>query len=161
MIRQVEYYHGVALARLIRTDSAAAIAIRTHPASRSTYVLDERVALYVKYSTNRLSPWPFGFNVQHQSEIAELRAEFEHVFVALVCGLDGIACLDGAEYQRVLDDDPQAGEWIKVARAARQKYRITGSDDRTVYRVGNNEYPGKVYAAADKHRSTAGQALSR
>lgn len=147
MIRRVEYYHGVALARLIRANSARPMTIRMHSACRSGYVLDERIAMYVKYSTNRLSPWPFVFDVSHQQEMAELRQEFESAFVALVCGLDGVACLDSAQYQRVLDDDPRAGEWIKVARSPRQKYRITGSDDRTVCRIGDNEYPAKVYAA--------------
>jgi hypothetical protein len=67
--------------------------------------------------------------------------------VALVCGSDGIVCLTGAEYQRVLDDDPRPGEWIKAARLSRQKYSITGSDDRQIHKIGDNEFPAKVYGA--------------
>jgi hypothetical protein len=147
MIRKVEYYHGAVLARLVRAEEQRAIAIRLHPGCRSAYVLDERIALYVKYSTNRLSPWTFAFGVDHQAEIARLQDEFREVLVALVCGLDGVACLRGFEYQRVLDDDPRSGEWIRVARSPRQKYAVTGSDQRQVFKVGDNEFPAKVYAA--------------
>ena len=147
MIRQVEYYHGAALARLCRESHSPGISIRIHEDCRSAYILEERVALYLKYSTNRLSPWTFSFQVGHQEEIASLREEYHDVFVVLLCGLDGIACLTGTEYQRVLDDDPNAGEWIKAARQPRQKYSITGSDDRKVCKIGDNEYPAKIYAA--------------
>jgi hypothetical protein len=147
VIRRAEQYHGAAIARLIRAETSVAIKVRTHAVCRSAYVLDERIALYVKYSTNRLSPWTFGFMVGHQQEIAGLRDEFEDVFVVLVCGFDGIACLSCLEYQRVLDDDPRSGEWIRVARSSRQKYSITGSDDRRVCKIGDNEFPAKVYRA--------------
>jgi hypothetical protein len=147
VIRQVEQYHGASLARLVRADESPAILLRVHDECRSAYTLDEHVALYVKYSTSRLSPWAFRFNVEHQEEIAMLRDEFDEAFVTLVCGSDGIVCLSGSEYQRVLDDDPKAGEWIKVARAPREKYAISGSDDRSIFRIGDNEFPAKVYAA--------------
>jgi hypothetical protein len=129
-----------------------------HGACRSAYVLEERVGLYVKYSTNRMSPWGFSFHIDHQQEISMLRDEFDHVFVVLVCGFDGIACLTSHEYQRVLDDDPKDGEWIRVARLPRQKYSITGSDDRTVHKIGDNEYPAKVYQALgrDHHYEDVG-----
>lgn len=123
------------------------IGTRSHEDYRSVYTVNDRVALYVKYSTSRLSPWTFGFKVEYQDEIRQLRDEFADTFVTLVCGVDGIACLSGAEYQRVLDDDPRSGEWIKVSRGPRQKYAVSGSDGRTVCKIGDNEYPAKVHAA--------------
>lgn len=147
MIRQVEQYHGVALARLVRAERAVTIGTRSHADYRSIYTVDGRVALYVKYSTSRLSPWNFGFTPEHQREILRLREEFADVFVTLVCGPDGVACLSGRECQQVLDDDPKPGEWIKVSRAPRQKYAVSGSDGRTIHKVGNSEYPAKVLTA--------------
>ena len=147
MIREVERYHGAALARLVRSEDASAIKLRLHEDYRSVYTLEDRVALYMKYSTSRLSPWTFGFKIEHQKEITALRNEFDDTFVTLICGTDGIACLSGSEYQRVLDDDPRSGEWIRVVRSARQKYAVSGSDGRSVCRIGDNEYPAKVYAA--------------
>ncbi len=147
MIRELERYHGAALARLVRSEDGAAVTLCLHEDYRSVYTLDNRVALYMKYSTSRLSPWTFGFKVEHQEEIAGLRDEFDETFVTLICGTDGIACLSGSEYQRVLDDDPRNGEWIRVARSARQKYAVSGSDGRGICRIGDSEYPAKVYAA--------------
>jgi hypothetical protein len=157
MIRQVEQYHGAALARLVRAEESPAIRLRVHGEFRSAYMLDERVALYVKYSTSRLSPWTFGFKIAHQEEITALRNELDEAFVTLVCGDDGIACLSGSEYQRVLDDDPRIGEWIRVARSPRQKYAVSGSDGERVCRIGDNEYPAKVYAAIHRMNPAQGE----
>jgi len=109
-------------------------------------VLDEQVALYMKYSSNRLSPWSFSFNAEHQREIATLTARWSAVFVALICGSDGIACLSQDELRRVLDDDFRPVEWIRVARRKREKYSITGSDGRQIFKVGDSEFPTKVLA---------------
>lgn len=147
MIRQVEQYHGIALARLVGGELAVTVGARSHEDYCSVYTVNDSVALYVKYSTSRLSPWTFGFKVEHQGEIRDLRARFDDIFVTLVCGLDGIACLACAEYQRVLDDDPKSGEWIKVRRGPRQKYAVSGSDGRTICKIGDNEYPAKVLGA--------------
>lgn len=147
MIRQVEQYHGIALARLVRGELAVTVGTRSHEDYRAVYTVNDCVALYVKYSTSRLSPWTFGFRVEHQDEIRQLRAAFGEVFVTLVCGLDGIACLSSVEYQRVLDDDPRSGEWIKVSRGPRQRYAVSGSNGRIVCKIGDNEYPAKVHAA--------------
>jgi hypothetical protein len=147
VIRQVERYHGAALARLLRAEDSQAIELRAHRDYRSAYTLDNRLALYVKYSTSRLSPWTFAFKAEHQQEIAALLKEFADAFITLVCGTDGIACLSGSEYRQLLGDDPGSGEWIRVARGARQKYAVSGSDGRRVSRIGDNEYPAKVYTA--------------
>ena len=148
MIRQVEQYHGAALARLIRHHTRVPIAIRAFEEGRSGYVLDQSVGLYIKYSTNRLSPWSFNFTDGHQREVAVLAGECPAgVFIALVCGEDGIACLSISEYHTLLDDDFEPVEWIKAVRGAREKYRLSGSDSRRPFKVGDNEYPGKVYVA--------------
>jgi hypothetical protein len=147
VIGEVERHHGAALARLVRHPEAPSIEIRAHGEQRSAYVLGERIALYVKYSTSRLTPWRFAFRVEHQQEVAELRAQFEHVFIVLVCGFEGIVCLSAEEYQRVLDDDPRRGEWIKARRGPRQKYSVSGSDDREAFKIADNEYPMKVFDA--------------
>lgn len=145
MIRKVEFHHGVALARLIRGQSLVSISIRSHQESRSGYVLNDCVGLFIKYSTSRLSPWSFTFTDEHQEEVARLDSECDTTFVALVCGGDGIACLGADEYQILLDDKFESAEWIKVARSARQKYVLTGSDAERFFRVGDNEYPAKIF----------------
>ena len=117
--------------------------------SRSAYVVNEKVGLYIKYRTNRMSPWTFSFGVEHLDEISELRASFEHVFVALVCGFDGIACLTDAECAQRVGDSAHEGGWIRVERSLREKYAVTGSLDRKVRKVGDNEFPAKLLDALD------------
>jgi hypothetical protein len=141
VIREVEFYHGAALARLFRGGKRG---VSVRALGRSSYVLDAQIGLYLKYSSNRMSPWPFSFTDEHQHEIAKLASECSAVFVALICGSDGVACLSHAELRRVLDDDVRAAEWVKAARQKREKYAITGSDGRKCFKVGGNEFPGKI-----------------
>ena len=69
------------------------------------------------------------------------------IFVVLVCGEDGIACLSKAEYSALLDDEFEPVEWIKAQRMAREKYTLSGSDSSKPFKVGDNEYPLKIYSA--------------
>jgi hypothetical protein len=147
VIRQVEQYHGAVLARLLRFGEPEPINIGLHPDYHSVYVVESAVAIYVKYSTNRLTPWAFVFRPEHQDEIDELCCEFKEIFVALVCGTDGVACLSSAEYAHVLDGGSSASEWVRVSRKPRQSYTVTGCDGRRTCKIGNSEYPTKVYTA--------------
>lgn len=144
MIPESDLYHGAALARLCRGKTDLALSIKQHKGMRACYVVDENVALYLKYSTKRLSPWPFTFSVENQSEVVGLNREFKAVFVALICGFDGIVCLDFDEYQRSLNQDHEPGEWIRISRKVREKYTVTGSDLARAFKVGDNEFPSKI-----------------
>jgi len=104
------------------------------------------VGIYVKYSAKRLGLWQFSFRVEHQEEIDSLADRCVGVFIVLVCGIDGIACLELSEYRRLLDEDAKPGEWIKVSRRPRQKYTVTGSDLRRGLKIGDNEFPSKILA---------------
>jgi hypothetical protein len=147
VIERVELYHGVAFARLCRGSSGRSVELRQHGEIRSAYIVGERIGMYVKYSTNRLSPWPFSFRRDHQEEIHQLHDECEDAFVTLVCGTDGIVCLGWEEYCWALDSDIGAVEWIKASRRPREKYTLTGSDSHSSFKVGDNEYPSKIFAA--------------
>jgi hypothetical protein len=142
----LEHYHGLVLARLVRATQP----VRIGCVSRSAYVIDDAVGLYIKYSTNRMSPWPFSFSRAHQEELEGLAASYEETFIALVCGTDGIACLGRGELSRVLDDEYREVEWVKASRRPREKYAIRGSDDRRGFKVGDNEFPAKVLGAAKR-----------
>jgi hypothetical protein len=147
VIKQVEFYHGAVLARLVRGRISQGVTIRAYEAGRSGYILNESIGLYVKYSANRLTPWSFNFSSEHQEEISNLKSECTTLFVALVCGEDGIACLSQLEYRALLDDQFESTGWIKVSRRTREKYLLTGSDAQRKFKVGDNEFPSKVHEA--------------
>ncbi len=142
MIREIERYHGAVLARLIRGSGSHVTECSLHPRYRSAYVLNHCIAIYVKYSTSRLTPWTFGFKEEHRREITRLSEEFVEVFICLMCGMDGIACLSAQEYVRL-----EVGGSIRVGRGPRQKYTISSNNQSGVLRIANNGFPAKVHAA--------------
>ena len=119
MVREFEFYHGAAIARLI--NSRRNISIERYPAgsNNASYVINNQIGLYLKHSTSRLSPWVFTFKEGHQKEIQEMQRELGTVFVVLICGSDGMVCLDYAEFKVALDDNHGQAEWIKAARRTR------------------------------------------
>jgi hypothetical protein len=84
----------------------------------------------------------FGFKAKHRNEIAKLSEDFREVFVTLACGFDGVACLNAQEFLQV-----GTNESVRVMRGPRQKYAISGGESERVLRIGNNEFPAKVFAA--------------
>ncbi|WP_298346677.1 hypothetical protein [Ferrimicrobium sp.] len=137
------------LARLCRS-APRGRGIKLSAAGRSGYILDEKVGLYVKYSTKRMSPWTFNFSNVHQAEIAELATQLAEVFIGLVCGTDGIVCLTHEEFRRVLDDDVRPSEWVRATRRRDEQYSVTGSDSVSIIKIADAEYPAKIYEALSR-----------
>jgi len=144
VIREFEFYHGAVLGRLIR--GSEGLSLEQYPGfgRNAAYVINKRVGLYIKHSTNRLTPWSFTFKQEHQDEIHEMRSVLEQVFVALVCWEDGVVCLSYDELKVILDENHNTSEWIRVARRTREKYTVSGSDGKLRYKIGENEFPEKI-----------------
>ena len=147
MIQEIERYHGVVLARMVRGEGAGR-RIRSHSTVRSAYVIDERLGLYVKYSTSRLSPWAFTFSRGHRRELVELSQELSRVCVVLVCGQDGVVALTDSEVVQVLGE---AGDdqWMRVDRRRSQMYSVSGSFGRLPLKVADSSFPAKALAAME------------
>jgi hypothetical protein len=106
--------------------------------------------VYVKYSTNRLTPWSFVFSPKHHAELTRLDREFRVTAVTLVCGSDGLVSLTLEECWNALDDGDGLGEWVRASRAPSAKYAVTGSSGRRPLRIGDNEFPSKMLDAIDE-----------
>jgi hypothetical protein len=145
MIREYEFYHGAVLKYLLQ--GAQVVELRQFRGGHSygaAYVVNEKVGLYIKHSTSRLSPWSFTFLKEHQDDIKNLKECFEYVFICLVCHDDGIVCLEYTELKYVLDQK-YATEWVRVARRRREKYAVSGSDGRLKAKVGEKDFPAKIF----------------
>ena len=144
MIHEFEFYHGAALTKIAH--HKARTAIRTFSGkNNASYVINDNIGLYIKHSSNRLTPWGFSFAKEHQDEIKAMKEKFEHVFIALVCGRDGVACLSFDELKYVLDHEHDEYEWVRVSRRPREKYSVKGTDGKLLFKIGQSEFPSKLF----------------
>ena len=145
MLRDFELHHGAVLARLIHGDTPVSLTLYPTP-SNSSYVINGHIGLYIKYSTKRMTPWNFSFAKAHQDEIKKMKEELGEVFVVLVCESDGLVTLSYEELKKVLDENHEETEWIRVARRPREKYSVSGTDGKLKCKIGENEFPRKILA---------------
>lgn len=145
MIREFEFYHGAVFARLVHHDGHS-VTIKSYPtSSNASYIINGNIGLYVKHSSNRLSPWTFSFLDVHHNEILGMANKFDRLYIALVCGEDGITCLSYNELTTVLDRVPERHEWIRISRGPREKYAVKGTDGKLLFKIGDSQFPSKLF----------------
>jgi hypothetical protein len=143
MVKEFEFYHGAAITRLIH--SRQTISIRVFPDhGNASYVINEKVGLYLKYSSSRMSPWQFNFQKTHQLEIEELEKIYRNVVVGLICHDNGVVGLFFSELKIILDNTYEEVEWISASRKPRGQYSIKGKDGALLYKVSESEFVSKV-----------------
>lgn len=143
MIYTYDYYHGSAINRLL--DTGKSIKLMNFPSdTNSSYTLNDKIGLFLKYSEKRISPWRFNFNKSHQQELNHMKDLHKKVYVIFVCSDDGFTCLSWSELKKLLDENIEDGEWIYIKRMRREKYTVTGSDGKLKYKIGKNDYPNKI-----------------
>lgn len=82
----------------------------------------------IKYSTNRLTPWQFVVTSDQTAELQSRSSEYDLVWLALVCGPDGVAALDWRVIEEVLPPHAESHPSfsLQVKRRRRQQYRVSG-----------------------------------
>lgn len=103
-----------------------------------------KAGLFIKISNKRLSPWRYNFIKAHQDEIQSLKEQYGQVFVAFVCGDDGIASIDFEQLKEILDDNHEEQEWVSISREIKQNYRVKGNDGNFEKALPRNSFPGNV-----------------
>lgn len=127
MISRAEQYHGSALLRILRALPRGAHLRVYSDDLNCAYVVNERGVLYVKHSSNRLTPWIFTVTREQSKEIFELQREFSHFFIGFVCNSDGIAILNALQLGEIIGDIPlDADAGVRVARPRRKMYSVSG-----------------------------------
>jgi hypothetical protein len=145
MIKAFEFYHGLVFARLLH-ETQRPIAVRLYKSvSNASYVVDDGIGIYIKYSTKRMTPWRFTFKKEHQDEIDLLKSEFKNVFLLLVCSDDGIVCISYPELKQILDNQHDPIEWISATRRKREMYAVKGSNGELDFKIGQNDFPEKIF----------------
>jgi hypothetical protein len=139
------FFHGSALVRLIHDPRTHAIELYR---GNHCYLVNKKCCIYLKHSTKRLSPWPFTFLPEHLSEIADIQNNAKSLFVILICGDDGICCLNYQEVaQLIMVGNMAQTKAIRVSRSTREKYSASGTDGKLSYKIGNTAFPDKVLEA--------------
>lgn len=142
-------YHGIALCRIVHDDRVKSIKLYPTP-SNSSYMINEEIGVFIKYSTKRMTPWRFTFQWEHRAELGEMCELLKAVFVVLVCRDDGVACLNYRELVAVLgelDVIKETTQWLAVARKPREKYRISGSHGGLKHKIADSQFPERLFVA--------------
>ena len=128
MIAEYKLYHGAVLAELVDLlPRAVSINELDEEGRLSSYILDGRVGLQVKHSTQRLHPWQFTFTKSNGLELLSLSNIVPEVFVVLVCHTDGMACLTIREVTSILAAGESDQAWIRVDRRRNEMYTVSGA----------------------------------
>ena len=142
-MKNVDSFHGLILARIIQNQPAC---LEKYEGNNSSYIINDRIGIYMKYSSKRMSPWTFSFSKTHINEIKDMKNRFEKTSVALICGSNGICCLNYSEFGTVLSIENRSfPKWVKASRLKGEKYSVSGSDGKLRHKVGNSDFPSKIY----------------
>jgi hypothetical protein len=69
MITEFEFFHGAVFSRILHGAKTEVRLSAYRDDDNATYVINDKVGLYIKYSTKRLTPWRFSFLKKHQEHI--------------------------------------------------------------------------------------------
>lgn len=145
MSYEFEFYHGVALCKIIHNAAYATIKLYSEN-SNSSYVVNNNIGIFIKYSTKRMSPWQFTFTSKHIDELFGMIQNFKAVYLVLVCKDNGIVCLTPEESRILLNNAHAKPQGLLVTRKPREKFRVScGKYEKLKYKIGNNEFPAKIF----------------
>ncbi len=120
-IKKQEFYEGAALHLLVRTGRITSIRY-----DAPFFLLNNRLLVYLKYSTRSRSPW--GFTFTHDEQVLlQNKATLVKTVIGLVCGADGIATLS-YDSLRSVAALRQASIHIACYRRYGQHYEVKGPD---------------------------------
>lgn len=138
MFDDYEIYQGLVLRRII---VAAPVPLRIAPYHKSgrvsAFVLNERVGVFVKHSSKRLSPWSFTFLTEHLADLSDLATGFPSSCVAFTCGKDGLVMLPIVQFRQLVDFNSIESEqnWIRIVRKPRSMYAVSGKAGDIAHKV--------------------------
>jgi hypothetical protein len=127
MIADYKFYHGAVLAELVNLKAGVlAIDELKEDGRLSSYILDGRIGLQIKHSTNRLHPWQFTFTKANLVQLLTLQQNYQAVFIVLVCHTDGMLTLTLEETTEILPTEESKQAWIRVDRKKSEWYSVNG-----------------------------------
>jgi hypothetical protein len=145
MIKEFEFYHGIVFSRLLHSTQEAVSIKPFSLQDNAAYVINDKIGVYIKYSTKRLSPWRFSFLKRHQDLILEMKNKVGAAYLLLVCNEDGVVAISFDELKKILNETHDDVEWISASRGKREMYSIKGSDGSLEFKIGKDDFPDKLF----------------
>ena len=132
-IKKQEFYEGAALYHLARSGRITSIRYDT-----PIFLLNDTLAIHLKYSTKSRSPWGFTF-VPEEQALLERRAGTIRTVIGLICGADGVVALDFSDYRSVAS---ARGSTVHIAcyRHHREYYEVNGPDGTLDRKVAPSDW---------------------
>lgn len=148
MIGERETYHGIALARLVQKSDRPLRIESLASVSRSAYLLDGTVGIYLKYSTKRLPPWAFEFTAEHATELEKLREIASEQWIVLICGPVGIASASLPQVEEISSRRSDGSYSLSVNWRPNHKFRLAGARSAPLL-VADSAFPAAVVGFVD------------
>lgn len=139
----LDFFHGAILLRIVNDNASK---LQRYQNNNSSYIINDQIGIYCKYSQKRISPWIFSFSQVHIDEIKRFEGDIGNLFIVLLCNNNGICCLNFQEFCTILSiESKNFPKWIKASRLKGEKYSVSGSDGKLKYKIGNIDFPHKIY----------------
>lgn len=138
MIKEFEIFHGVVFSRLTHKFGQIKINSLVN-GDNSSYVINDSIALYIKFSRKRLTPWQFTFSDEHFNSIITLSNQFSKVYIVFVCNDDGICCISLEEFLfNIVNIEENSTKSILISRAKNEQYGVSGTDGKLKYKISDS-----------------------
>lgn len=132
-IKKQEFYEGAALHLLASTGKSISIRYES-----PFFLLNDRLLVYLKYSTKGRSPWGFTFTTDEQMLLQD-RASKLKVVIGLICGADGVAAFTYDAYRSVAAPRKSAVH-ISCYRQYDEHYEVNGPDGKLERKVAPSNW---------------------
>lgn len=147
-VGEKEWFHGVVLFRLVQEASNPVTIERVTSTSNSAFLVNSNTIIYPKYSTKRLSPWPFQFSTQQFTELAALAQAYPKVFLLMICGRDGIVSISWDVAKDSIIRPTSDGSFsMLVSRRRGHQYRVTAARSSTLI-VADSDFPRQLLSTS-------------
>jgi hypothetical protein len=138
MITDSARYYGAVFAYIIDRWQGSVAIRKAYEDAIGFYLINERIPIYIKYSTNRKSPWTFNFQKEQQCRQQCLKDMMMECVVCFVCGKDGIVALRHADFRSILDENFENQGAVTIRRRHNTMYDIKGRDGELNRKMSRN-----------------------
>lgn len=145
MVREYEFYHGAAIARLVSISRDLQVK-RLDRVGAGCYEFNRTIGSMIKYATDRLTPWGFTFQAEHKRMLKDLQATYGTILLLLVCKDDGIVALDYDAITQLIGSGAGVSA-VSVSRRPRQMYQVSGTLGRLSRKLAEMEHARMLLGA--------------